>query len=138
MSRDRNDEINLERRQELRDDEEAFRLHQEEGRLQAAKQSTAYVWILNSIVWLTGALEMLLSLRLILRLFGANRENQFAQWINDLSAPFVAPFATLFLNPTAGGGTNVFDINIAIALVAYAFASYLVITLIKLMFNRRL
>jgi uncharacterized protein YggT (Ycf19 family) len=73
----------------------------------------------------------------VLRLFGANRENEFAQFINNLSAPFMAPFSTLFISPTSEGGGNIFDVNIVIAIGAYALLGYLVISLVKLIFNRR-
>ena len=39
MNHDRDDETNLERRQELLHDEEAFRLHQEEKLLRTARRS---------------------------------------------------------------------------------------------------
>ncbi len=137
MNHDQNDETNLERRQELRHDEEAFRLHQEERRLRAARQNTTFDWIINSIFWLAGILELLLLMRFLLRLFGANPENAFAQLINNLSAPFIAPFSTLFISPTSEGAANIFDVNIVIAIVAYALLSYLVVSLLRLIFYRR-
>jgi YggT family protein len=137
MNHDQNDEANLERRKELRQDEEAFRLHQAESRLQSARQSTTFYWITNSIYWLTGMLEILLILRFVLRLFDANPQNEFARLINNLSAPFMAPFSTLFISPTARDGANIFDVNIAIAIVTYALLSYLVVSLIRLIFYRK-
>ena len=134
MSHDRNDETNLERRQDLQHDEEAFRLHQEERHLRSARRNTALIWIINSIFWLVGMLEILLVIRFLLRLFGANPQNQFAQLINNLSAPFIAPFSTLFISPTSGGGANIFDVNIAIAIVAYGLLSYLLVSLIRIIF----
>lgn len=138
MNDNRNDDTNLERRQELQHDEETFRLHQEEKRLGTARRSTTFNWIVNTIFWLTGILEILLGVRFLLRLFGANRENQFAQLINNLSAPFMAPFSTLFISPTSGGGANIFDFNIAIAILAYALLSYLAVSLVRFIFNRQL
>jgi YggT family protein len=134
MNHDRNDETNFERRQDLRQDEEAFRLHQAESRLETARRNTTFVWIVNSIYWLTGMLEVLLVIRFALRLFGANRQNEFAQVINNLSAPFMAPFSTLFISPTSEGGANIFDVNIMIAIVVYALLSYLVVSLVRFLF----
>jgi YggT family protein len=136
MNHDQHDETNLERRQELRHDEEAFRLHQEERRLRSARQNTTFDWIINSIFWLAGILELLLLMRFLLRLFAANPKNEFAQLINNLSAPFIAPFSTLFISPTSEGGASIFDINIVIAIVAYALLSYLVVSLLRLIFYR--
>jgi YggT family protein len=136
MNHDQNDETNFERRQELRHDEEAFRLHQEEKRLRVARQNSTFSWIINSIFWLVGMLELLLLIRFLLRLLDANPKNEFAQLINNLSAPFIAPFSSLFISPTSDGGTNIFDINIVIAIVAYALLSYLVVSLLRLIFYR--
>ena len=131
------DENNRERRKELLNEEEAFRLRQEEQRLETAKKTNAYISIVNSIYWLTGLLEILLGLRFVLRLFGANPQNEFARFINNLSAPFVAPFSTLFISPTSDGGANILDVNIVIAIIAYALLSYLTVSLIRFIFYRR-
>jgi YggT family protein len=138
MNRDPHDKTNLGRRQELQRDEEAFRLSQAEGRLRTAKRSTAYVWIINSIFWLTGVLEVLLSIRFFLRLFGANPENWFAQLIYSLSAPLMVPFSTLFISPTMNDGAKILDVNLLIAIVVYALLSYLIVSLVKFIFYHKL
>jgi len=137
MNRDQHDDTNLERRQDLRREEEAFRLHQEEERLGTARRSMTLIWIMNSLYWLAGMLEILLVMRFLLRLFGANPQNGFAHLINELSAPFIAPFSTLFISPTSDGGANIFDVNVVIAIVAYAFLSYVAVSLIRLIFARK-
>jgi YggT family protein len=134
MTHDRPDDNNIERRQELQHDEEAFRLRQEEKRLQTARLNTPFVWIINTIFWLVGALEILLGIRFFLRLFAANPQNEFARLINNLSTPFIAPFSTLFVSPTFGGSVYIFDVNIMIAIVAYALLSYLAVSLVRFIF----
>lgn len=136
MNHDRDDETNVERRQELHHDEEAFRLRQEEKRLRDARRSNTLNWIINSIFSLAGMLEILLGIRFFLRLFSANPQNQFAQLINNLSAPFIAPFSTLFISPASAGGANIFDVNILIAIVAYALLSYVVVSLVRVIFHQ--
>ncbi len=137
MTQNLPDETNLERKQELQHNEEAFRLRQEENRLGTAQRSNAYIWIVNSIYWLSGMLEILLGLRFALRFFGANPQNEFARLINNLSAPFIAPFSTLFISPTTDGGANIFDVNIIIAIIAYAILSYLAVSLVRFIFYQR-
>jgi hypothetical protein len=137
MNDNQRNQNNLERRQDLLQDEENFRLQQEEKRLGTAQRSNTYIWIVNSIYWLGGLLEILLGLRFVLRLFGANPQNEFARLINNLSAPFAAPFSTLFISPTSDGGTNIFDVNIVIAIIAYAILSYLVVSLVRFIFYNR-
>jgi YggT family protein len=117
MSGNQTDEFIIERQKDLQHDEKAFLLYQEEKRL-------------------GGALEILLGGRLLLRLLGANSQNEFAQWINNLSAPFVAPFSTLFVNPTLGSKANVLDINIIIAMVIYALLTYSAISVVRFIFYR--
>ena len=134
MSHNQPDDNNRERRKELQSDEEAFRLRQEENRLGTAKRTNTYIWIVNSIYWLAGMLEILLGLRFVLRLFGANPENEFARLINNLSAPFMAPFSTLFISPTSDNRANIFDVNIVIAIIAYALLSYLTVSLVRFIF----
>jgi hypothetical protein len=137
MNQNQPDETNLERRQELHHEEEAFRLRQEENRLGTARRSNTYIWLVNSIYWLGGLLEILLGLRFMLRLLGANPQNEFARLINNLSAPFIAPFSTLFISPTTDGAANIFDVNIVIAIIAYALLSYLAVSLIRFIFYHR-
>ena len=140
MNKNQNDEANLERQNKLRHDDEVFRLDQEEKRLESGSRVNifiGFVWIVNSIFWLTGMLEILLLMRFTLRLLGANPQNQFAQLIDNLSAPFIAPFSTLFISPTTNGATNIFDVNIVVAIVAYALLGYLAISLVRLIFYQK-
>ena len=102
MRHDRPNDENLERRQDLQHDAEAFQLRQEERRLGTARRSNTFTWIVNSIYWLLLIIEMLLAMRFVLRLLGANRENVFSQLINNLSTPLITPFSTLFISPTSG------------------------------------
>lgn len=131
-----NDPSNLERQQELRRQQEALQLQQEEQRLELARRSTTSTWIINSLYFLVGLLEILLGLRFLLRVFGANTENTFAQAIYKLSDPFVAPFSTLFISPVTGRGANIFDVNVLIAIVVYALLCWIAVWLIRLLQGR--
>jgi len=121
----------LERRQELIEEEEAFRLRQEKRRLALAQRSMRFDWIARAISYLVGALEVLLILRFLLRLFGANTENTFASFIYNLSEPFIAPFSTLFISPVTGGGANIFDVNVLIAMIVYAILGWLALLFLR-------
>jgi len=130
------DSRNVERRYALQQEEEAFRLRQEERRLEMARRNAVLVWVIRSISYLVGALVVLLALRFGLRLSGANPENSFAQVIYGLSEPFVAPFSTLFISPTTADATNIFDVNVLIAIIAYTLLGWLVVWLINLVRGR--
>jgi uncharacterized protein YggT (Ycf19 family) len=133
MNQEPNERDNFEKRQELQREQEAFLLQQEKQRLNAAKRRTKFGWVRNTILLLVGALEVLLGLRFFLRLSSANADNAFAQLIFNLSDPFIAPFATLFISPTSGDGVRIFDLNTLAAMVIYgllggfgvAFVNYL-------------
>ncbi|MBS9395445.1 MAG: YggT family protein [Dolichospermum sp. LBC05a] len=136
MNRNPHERSNSARRQELRSEEESFRLQQEEGRLESGKRRSIFAWIINSIYLLVGMLEILLMLRFFLHFSGANTQNTFAQFIYNLSAPFIAPFSTLLISPVAGGGANVFDVNVLIAIIVYALLGWLSVWLVKFLSGR--
>ena len=113
-----NEDDNQRRREELW-------LQDEERRIAAATRNAAVTRIVQLVQFLTGALGVLLLLRVFLRLFAANPNNQFAQVIYGISNPFVAPFANLFRNPVLGSSI-VFDINALVTVLAYALLGWLV------------
>jgi ABC-type transport system involved in cytochrome bd biosynthesis fused ATPase/permease subunit len=108
---------------------EQWQLEQEERRIALAQREAAVNKAVQFIYYLVGALGILLALRIFLRLFGANPQNQFAIFIYKLSHPFIAPFSNLFQNPTFGEN-NVFEINVLIAIGAYGLVTWLVVRLI--------
>ena len=109
-------------------DDEELRLQTEERRHAVARWNDGITRVINIIYYLTGALVILLLLRIILRLLSANPENQFAQVIYSLSEPFVAPFATLFSTPSIG--TSQLDVNALVAVLVYALLAWLVARLV--------
>lgn len=131
MNRQPGDPNSFDNRQELIRQQEVLRLQQEERRLKAAQRRSRLAWIRNAIFLLVGALEILLALRFFLRVSLANLENAFAQLIFNLSDPFVAPFATLFISPTNADATRIFDLNILVAMVIYGLLGVLGVALVN-------
>lgn len=99
--------------------EERQRLAQEAARHTKARKLTALDIFVRAVIFLVSALELLLALRFILRLSGANPDNAFANGIYQISEPFVRPFSTLFISPTFNGSQNIFDVNLLVAMAAY-------------------
>ncbi|MGY6529731.1 MAG: YggT family protein [Cyanobacterium sp.] len=136
------DDDNFEKQQQLRQEEEAYKLHKRERELKAQQRASTFTWIINTIYVLVGFLQVLLFIRLLLRLLGANPENQFAQFIYGVSDPFMTPFATLFISPVSDetmnpiGGMNVFDLNVMVAIIVYALLGWLGITIVRYLFKR--
>lgn len=120
-----------ERQQQLSQQQEALRLRREQQRLKAAKRKQVFGWVRNTVILLVGLLEILLALRLFLRLSRANLDNTFAQFIFSLSDPFVAPFSTLFISPTNADATRIFDLNLIFAMIIYALLGALGIAILN-------
>ncbi|MGF1458294.1 MAG: YggT family protein [Leptolyngbyaceae cyanobacterium] len=116
--------------------EERQRLAQEAARQTKTRKSTALDKFVGAVIYLVAALEILLTLRFMLRLTGANPDNTFARVIYDLSQPFVDPFSTLFISPTFGGSQNIFDVNLLVAMSAYLALLALFLGLIRVLFDR--
>ena len=101
----------------------------------AANQNSAIARVVNIVYFLFGALELLLVVRVILHLVGANPGNGFANFIDVLSSPFVALFASLLQNPTLGG-TAVLEVTTIIAMFVWALVGWLVGRFIWLALSR--
>ncbi|WP_242540948.1 YggT family protein [Phormidium pseudopriestleyi] len=137
----RQEEARLSRQiQELRQQEEhihrrieGIQLEEEERRMAEVRRRLALSKTNQVIYYLMGALGVLLILRVMLRLLGANPDNQFAGFIYALSAPFVTPFETLFTTPTFGN--SAFEFNALIAIAIYGLLTWLVIRLLQLILN---
>ncbi|MDJ0686972.1 MAG: YggT family protein [Xenococcaceae cyanobacterium MO_188.B32] len=111
-----------------------LRLKEEERRLAAVNWNAKLRRLTEVIYYLTGALIVLLLIRVVLSLFGANPENKFASFIYGLSATFIAPFLDLF--PTPALGNFQLEINTLVALGVYGLLAWLVVRLIWLGFSR--
>ena len=114
---------------------QALNLDEKKRGIAVANQNSAVARIVNIAYFLFGTLEVLLALRVILHLIGANPENGFASFINQMSSPFVALFASLLQNPTLGT-TGVLEITTLIAMLVYAILAGLVGRLIWLTLSR--
>jgi uncharacterized protein YggT (Ycf19 family) len=68
-------------------------------------------------------IEVLLSLRIILKFLGANTVAPFVTWVYDTSQPLLAPFEGMF--PTIQlEGPYTIEIATLFALVVYAFVGF--------------
>ena len=114
---------------------QAMNLGEKKRGIAVAHQNSAVARIVNIVYFLFGALELLLAVRVILYLIGANMDNSFARFIEELSSPFVALFASLLENPTLGT-TGVLEVTTLIAMLVYAILAGLVGRLIWLTLSR--
>lgn len=118
---------NIEQNQDLN-------LHEKVRGIATTEQNSRIARVVYIVYALFAALEMLLGIRILLYLMGANQENSFATLINTLSGLFVAPFASLLQNPAIG--TNVLEITTMIAMIVYALVGLLVGRAVWLIMSR--
>lgn len=85
----------------------------------------------NVIYFLEAVLLTLLGLRFLFRLFGANPDNGFANFIYTVSHPFVAPFFGLF-NYDENLTTGHFEVATLVAIVVYALLAWLLVKLVTI------
>ena len=89
--------------------------------------------VVARVVWyIAGILLVLLGLRFILSLLGANTTNGFANFIYKTSHPFVAPFFSIFNYHSYTYGTSHFEVYTLVAMVVYALIAWGVAKLVTL------
>lgn len=88
------------------------------------------------ITFITSALLILLALRFALVLLGANPANGFADFIYDISHPFVSPFFGLF-GYDLNYGVSRFETYTLVAMAVYAIVGYGLARLVTLGQPRR-
>lgn len=86
-------------------------------------------WLVNFFV---GVAEALLGLRVLLRLFAANPDASFVNWIYNMSDTLLAPFRGIFPLATLKPG-YVLDTSALFAMAVYAIAGYMILSLIAML-----
>jgi hypothetical protein len=88
----------------------------------------------SSIIWFfAGLLEIMIGLRVVLRLLEANQDSGFVNFIYGFTDPFVSPFNGIFNNPASGGA--VLDSGAIVAMVVYALIAWAIVRLIWLLLD---
>ncbi|MEX0895537.1 MAG: YggT family protein [Patescibacteria group bacterium] len=66
-----------------------------------------------------------LSLRIILKLFGASTQAPFVRWTYETTEPLLRPFIGMFPSPNLTRGLEI-EFSALFALMAYVFLGYLI------------
>jgi hypothetical protein len=89
----------------------------------------------TQVLWLlVGVIEVMIGLRVILKLIGANPDNDFARFVYGVAAVFVGPFFGLTGSPSSSG--MVLEVPSLIAMLVYGLLGWLVISFILPLFAR--
>lgn len=97
--------------------------------MRSTHRKPAAAVVIDILRILTGALIVLLGFRFALKLFGANPEAGFVQFVYELSGVFMAPFRAVFSNDQVSG--NVFEWSALVAMAVYALVVWGIISLIN-------
>lgn len=90
---------------------------------------------ISQIIWFAaGLLEAALGLRIVFRLLEANESSGFVRFIYGMTNPFVTPFNGIFADPASDGA--VLDTAAIVAMIIYALATWALVRLIWLLFDR--
>lgn len=97
-----------------------------------SRANTRY-WITTVTYFILGVLEVILFLRLLFRLLGANTTNSFITFLYNLSHIFVGPFNGIFNDQTLGSA-GVFEVSTIIAMLVYALIAWGIVSLGRVVF----
>ena len=89
---------------------------------------------INFIWYVYGFIAIILALRFVLKLTGANPTNSFVDIVYSISGVFSAPFDSIFgvAKTTSGAITSVFEPSILVAIAVYALIAWAITKLFTL------
>jgi len=98
-------------------------------------RSPAEVIWARVVYYVFGVIEVIIGMRFLLLLLGANREAGFVAFIHSLSTPFMVPFDAVFKTQSAAGSS--FELSSLLAMAVYALVAWGIVTLIRAVSPRR-
>ena len=113
----------------LEGDEETFADREREIRLTNAR------WTARVIYFAFGVVEIVIAIRILLKLIAANETSGLARFIYGFTAPFLAPFQNVVGSPRARNG-SIFEFSSLLAILIYMLISWLLVRLIFLLLDR--
>jgi|SRR5579859_1239678 len=100
------------------------------------RQANRRVWIKRALSSFFSVLEVVLVLRLLFRLLGANTQNSFITVLYQLSHFFVSPFNGIFNDQTLGKH-SVFEVSTLIAMALFALIAWGLVALAETILRPR-
>lgn len=91
--------------------------------------------IFSLVSAIAGIIELILGLRFVFRLLGANPDNSLVSWIYGVSAPLVSPFTGIFGQPVPTPGVVVhgtFEWASVLALVIYGALASIILYFVSI------
>lgn len=89
----------------------------------AKREQTSGAVVAQRVIWfIAGLISVIIALRFVFLLLGANRGAGFTDFIYNVSAPFVAPFVGIFGEPAYG--ISVFEVSSLLAIAIYLLIAW--------------
>ncbi|MGB4593978.1 MAG: YggT family protein [Coriobacteriia bacterium] len=82
-----------------------------------------------------GVIEVLIAIRFLFTLLGANAEAGFVKFVQNLSGVFMTPFDTIFKTQSVSGAT--FEWSALVAIAVYALIAWGIVALVRSASPRR-
>ena len=89
----------------------------------------------QAVWWIVGFIDVLIAIRFVLKLFGANVAAAFVRFMYDVTWPLVAPFHGIF--NTTQQGRSILEPESLVAIAIYALIGWGIVSLIRLMTRPR-
>jgi len=90
---------------------------------------------IQAVWWIVGFIDVLIAIRFVLKLFGANLTAPFVRFMYDVTWPLVAPFHGIF--NTTQEGRSILEPESLVAIAIYALIGWGIVSLIRLMSRPR-
>lgn len=92
-------------------------------------------WAARLVYYLFALAEILIALRVLLKLIAASQESGFTRFIYAVTGPLTAPFHNIVASPTARNGSTL-EISSLLGIVVYLLACWLLVRLVQLVLDR--
>jgi len=112
-------------------------VNQQTKRVQTESAADTKTTAQNIIWYVVGLIEILLVLRFVLKMLGANQTASFVSLVYNVSGVLSAPFDSIFrvTSKTTGQTQSVFEPSILVAAVVYALVAWGIVKLVTI--NRK-
>ena len=100
----------------------------------APKREVRHFKAVNIVYYIVGVIDVILAFRFMFRLFAANPNAGLVTFVENVSAPFMAPFNMIF--PTSPVGTGGIEWASLLAILVYTLVAFGVVQLINVFVAR--
>jgi hypothetical protein len=98
------------------------------------REGTSNTRSIQAIWWIVGFIDVLIAIRFVLKLFGANPA-PFVRFMYDVTWPLVAPFHGIF--NTAQEGRSILEPESLVAIAIYSLLGWGIVSAIRMMTRPR-